>query len=453
MNVRLYLCALVVAVLAACGSKHGGSGVPDASVVCGLFGQPCAAGGDCCSGVCDPQGGCTVNPTTCSQAGTSCSANTDCCSTSCVSGVCQSACTADNGSCSSNGECCGGQCNGGKCVPLNTSCKTDGNPCTANGECCGAFCNAGGTCGNGSWCVINGNSCAHDAECCGGICTIASGGTIGTCGQPNPGATNCSSGIDGSPCGTCADCCSDLCEVYAPTGVKVCQPAEGCRVDGDICHATSDCCGAGGTGLPGAGNVICLGENGEVPASGDTIGICRNPTGCDPEGDVCHYKNYTCGNSSSRNDCCGGQGNSGVCQLDALGVPRCYGLGSSCVPTSGTCATALDCCNAAPCVPDQTGTLHCGGGCVNTTGQCTNTGDCCNGLTCVFTPGQTYGTCGGGGSGSGSGSNTCANAGQSCSDTNPCCPNVGNCEISGMPGVACPAGQTTGCVCQGNIIP
>jgi hypothetical protein len=374
--------------------------------------------------------------------------------------VCQSGCTADNGSCSANGQCCGGQCNGGKCVPLNPGCKTDGNPCASGTECCGAFCNSNGTCGNASWCVVNGNSCAHDAECCGGICTIPSGGTIGTCGQPSPGSTNCNAGIDGSPCGTCADCCSDLCEVYQPSGVKVCQPAEGCRVDGDTCHASTDCCGGPGTGLPGAGQVICLGDNGEVPNSQDKIGICRNPTGCDPEGDVCHYKNYACGNSSSRNDCCGAPGNSGVCKLDALGVPRCYGFGSGCVATSGNCATALDCCNQAACAPNGSGQLVCGGmggsGCINMTGQCTNTADCCNGLTCVFTPGQTYGTCGGM-MGSGSGSNPppmCSQAGQSCSSTQACCPTAGNCEINGMPGVACPAAPNdTNCICQGNIIP
>jgi hypothetical protein len=453
MKVRYLACALALVWFAACGDKKGnGNGVPDASIVCGLFGTPCAAGGDCCSGVCDPQGGCTVNPTTCSQAGTTCSANTDCCSVSCVTGVCQASCTADNGSCTSNGQCCGGACNNGTCTPLNTGCKTDGNPCAANGDCCGAFCNAGGTCGNGSWCVVNGNACAHDAECCGGICNIAGGGTIGTCGQPSPGATDCSAGIDGSPCSTCGDCCSALCEVYQPTGVKVCQPAEGCRVDGDTCHASSDCCGAAGTGLPGDGNVVCLGDNGTVPNATDSIGICRNPTGCNPEGDTCHYLNYACGNSSKRNDCCAAPGNSGVCQLDPLGVPRCYGLGSSCVATSGYCATATDCCNAAPCVPDGQGHLVCGGGCVNTTGMCTSTGDCCSGLTCVFTPGQTYGTCGGM-TGSGSGSNTCTGplSGQACTAGGAaCCPSGTPCNDNAT-GMACTSGSTA-CTCDGNVI-
>jgi hypothetical protein len=338
-------------------------------------------------------------------------------------------------------------CNGGTCTPLNANCKTDGNPCTANGECCGAFCNSGGTCGNGSWCVINGNSCAHDGECCGGICTIPAGGTIGTCGQPNPGATNCTAGIDGSPCNTCGDCCSALCEVYAPTGVKVCQPAEGCRVDGDTCHRTSDCCGAPGTNLPGAGEVHCIGDSGgEVPNANDTIGICRNPTGCDPEGDTCHYLNYTCGNSSKRNDCCACISSKGCCKLDPLGVPRCNAV-TTCVTTGNQCAFSSDCCNGEPCVPGPNGTLVCGASCVNMTGMCTSTSDCCNGLTCVFTPGQTYGTCGGMTTG-------CMGplSGQSCTGNVACCPSGTPCNDN-TTGTACTGAAGEMCTCNGNVIP
>jgi hypothetical protein len=455
MNTRSLVCALAITWLAACGSKHGTGGTPDASIVCGLFGANCAVGGDCCSGTCDPQGGCTVNPTTCSAAGTTCASNTDCCSVSCVSGVCQGSCTADNGSCTSNGQCCGGLCTNGTCAPLNTTCKSAGNPCGANGECCGGLCNSAGTCGNASWCIVDGNSCSHDAECCGGICTIAQGGTIGTCSQPQTGATDCSAGIDGALCNTCGDCCSALCEIYPPTGVKVCQPAEGCRVDGDTCHNTSDCCGAPNTGLPGAGNVICLGESGQaLPNGTDTIGVCRNPTGCNPEGDTCHYKTagYACGNSSKRNDCCACISGKDCCILDALGAPRCNAV-TTCVMVGSNCAFSSDCCNGEPCVPNGSGQLVCGAACVNTTGVCTSTADCCNGLTCVFTPGQTYGTCGGStGSGSGSGSSTCPQSGQPCSSTMPCCANLGlTCDEASAPGTPC-ANDGTACICNGNII-
>ena len=447
MNARTWiLTSLSVFALVACGGHHGttdansGDAALDAAFVCGVFGTPCASGAACCSNVCDSTGSCTVNPTTCTQAGASCSAGTDCCTNSCIGNVCSATqCTADNGACTQDGACCGGTCSNGTCTPLNPSCKTDGNPCAGNTECCSSLCNAAGVCGPSSYCVQDTDVCAHDAECCGGICTIATGGTLGLCTHPMPGSTNCSAGIDGTVCNGCGDCCSRLCQVYAPTGVKICQPAEGCRVDGDICRADTDCCGAAGTGLPGDGHVVCLKQN-----TGDPTGICRNPQSCNPEGDVCHYKNYvTCGNSSARNDCCGAVGNSGVCQLDALGVPRCYGLGTMCQQTGQACAFSGDCCNGLPCVPNAQGILQCGGSvCVNTGGACTNSADCCSGTSCVFTPGQTYGTCGGGGG-------TCAQYGQSCTMASDCCNGIPCGIIDPTTGgyTACSAGLM-GCTCS-----
>ena len=87
--------------------------------------------------------------------------------------------------------------------------------------------------------------------------------------------------------------------------------------------------------------------------AGFAVGICRNPTGCNPEGNVCHYKDYACANSSARNDCCGAPGNSGACQLDKLGVPRCHGVGA-CVNAGGACAFDDDCCTGGHCVPGPT---------------------------------------------------------------------------------------------------
>jgi hypothetical protein len=324
-------------------------------------------------------------------------------------------------------------------MALNPTCKTNGNPCGGAGECCSSFCNASGHCGPSSFCTQNGDACAHDTECCGGICTIPAGGTLGTCTHPTIGSTNCSAGIDGTVCTSCNGCCSRLCEVYAPTGVQICQPAQGCRVDGDLCRSSADCCGGQGTGLPGDGHVQCIKQN-----ATDPVGICRNPLSCNPEGDVCHYKNYmTCGNSSARNDCCGGVGNSGVCQLDALGVPRCYGLGTMCKMTGQYCSNTLDCCNGSPCVPDGMGHLVCGASmCVNTNGLCTQTADCCNGSTCVFMPGATTGHCGAAG--------TCQLQGQACSASMPCCSGAGVCTdtTTSMP---CGATQTTGCTCYSGI--
>ncbi len=308
-NPMTKLACVVISCLAIVACSHKNSGAPGddsgtgGTLPCGVFGASCTSNDTCCSGMCDPTGACSVNTTTCASAGQPCAANTDCCNVSCIANQCSATqCTSDGATCTQDGQCCSGSCAGGTCAALNTSCKTDGNTCSGDGDCCSKYCN-GGVCGPSSWCTQNGDACNQDDQCCGGVCTIGSGASLGTCSQPTVGQTNCSAGVDGTVCDGCESCCSRLCEVYAPTGVKVCQPAEGCRVDGDLCYSDSDCCGGSGTGLPGDGNVQCVKAN-----SNDQVGICRNPQSCNPEGDVCHYQNYqTCGNSSARNDCCGGR--------------------------------------------------------------------------------------------------------------------------------------------------
>ncbi|HEX2676088.1 MAG TPA: hypothetical protein VHM19_05595, partial [Polyangiales bacterium] len=369
-------------------------------------------------------------------------------------------CASDGDTCAKGSDCCGGVCTGNKCVALNTSCKTAGNDCASDNECCSQLCSSGHCQLGASYCTQTGDVCARDGDCCSAVCTKASGAALGICGQPPSGASNCSGDIDGTVCSACGSCCSRLCAPYAATGVYICQPASGCHVNGDLCRSDKDCCGASGTGLPGDGHVTC-----EKDASGDVVGICRNPMACNPQGDVCHYKNYACSISSSRNDCCGGVGNSGVCQLDKLGVPRCNGLGDACQAAGDVCASADDCCNDAPCVPDANGDLHCykpptgEPNCVPGGGGCTITGDCCVGSTCVTPIGSTMGTCSippptggsggsggtGGGAGSGgtgggagtggsgaggtggtggSGSGPCAQYGQSCKVTSDCCSGI-----------------------------
>jgi len=368
---------------------------------CLAFGQQCAMGADCCSELCDPNTGtCVASINKCTPSGGNCQTSTECCSLVCTAGRCSaSACIADNQACVDSASCCGGNCSAGRCQPLSTACHTAGNPCTANSQCCSSLCQAGVCKLGASFCIQTGDVCSDSGTCCSGDCQKGSG-TLGTCAAPPSGATNCSDGVDGTVCGDCNGCCSRLCAPYAPTGVRVCQPASGCRVNGDLCRRDSDCCGAAGTGLPGDGNVVCQID------SGKALGICRNPRSCSPQGDVCHFKNYTCGVSSSRNNCCDGVGNSGVCQLDPLGVPRCNGLGTTCRPGGETCASAMDCCNQMPCVPDGAGLLRCyappvstrdGGvpsSCVLAGGPCSITADCCVGSTCLQSVGSTLGICG-----------------------------------------------------------
>jgi hypothetical protein len=411
------------------------------SVFCVAFGQQCAKGADCCSGICDPSTlTCAASVNTCTAAGGACVASTECCSMSCSGGRCASnTCVADGQACLNSASCCGGNCSNGVCQALNPICRTAGNPCTTNAECCSQLCD-GGVCKLGSsFCIQTGDVCSDSTTCCSGDCTKdpnAGPGALGVCSPPPSGATYCSDGVDGTVCGDCNNCCSRLCAPYGPTGVKVCQPASGCRVNGDLCRQTSDCCGAPGTGLPGDGNVVCQIE------SGKALGICRNPNSCNPQGNVCHYKDYTCSVSSARNNCCAGVGNSGVCKLDSLGVPRCDGLGGVCVPGGGICSSSMDCCDQMPCIPAPDGQLRCylppggtidGGtpppACIAIGGSCTINGDCCKGLTCIQPLGSTKGTCGypttnpDGGSPDSPGP-VCAEYGQLCTSNGDCCSNV-----------------------------
>ncbi len=409
----------------------------------------CGSDVECCSDRCDPRTDVCVAgaPVNCEAAGSPCSTSLDCCSLSCAAGQCAAqVCTSDRLACTSDSDCCSGECAGGACKALSPTCMTSGNACTESSECCSKLCSLGHCSIASSFCIQNGDACTQGPDCCGGVCTIAAGRTIGTCSAPPAGATFCNGGLDGTVCGGCGDCCSRLCAPYGASGVKVCQPAQGCHIDGDLCTKDTDCCGAAGSGLPGDGNVRC-----EIQA-GFEVGICRNPTGCNPEGNVCHYKDYACANSSARNDCCGAPGNSGACQLDKLGVPRCHGVGA-CVNAGGACAFDDDCCTGGHCVPGADGKLACQSGCSSSASACTVNADCCAGLPCIVAQGSTSGVCG-----------TpspppvrldaepppavCALYGQTCARDGDCCGGVSCLELSGQ---ACAGGA--GCSCVYAAIP
>lgn len=426
---------------------------------CGVFGQSCTNNSTCCSGVCDSAKSTCTQPKSCSPTGSSCTVGTDCCGLACIGGLCGAACVSDGQACTSNGACCSGTCTSNVCASLNPGgCKTGGNSCGVNSDCCSGLCSAGKTCSTASsFCSQTNDVCAKSTDCCSQNCVIASGKTLGTC-QAN--ATSGSGGctVAGTLCSGCGSCCSALCLSYAGGPTSVCQVASGCHVTGDLCTKTSDCCGAPGTGLPGAGQVYC-----NIPA-GAKVGTCHKPTGCNPEGAVCHYTGpiLACGNS--RNDCCGAPGSagSGVCKLDTEGIPRCYGL-TSCVMAGGFCADSADCCNSAACVPDASGALKCGASsCSPTGGACTVAGDCCvAGNTCVVAAGSVQGVCtaptppppvDGGATDGGTPSDMglCALYGQGCSvGGTPCCNGV-PCSQAGGLGTSCRAGDT-GCSCYSPI--
>jgi len=366
------------------------------AISCAAIGQACVNGATCCSGLCD-NGACAPPGNVCAARGASCVLATDCCSLRCANGACGAQCTPNGQACATAGDCCSGSCVAGACAAVVAGCATLGNACGANGDCCSQNCQGGLCAPQGGNCNAIGDVCFSGSGCCSGVCVIPNGATAGTCAS---GGGTCTA--DGEPCSGCSGCCSRVCAPTA-TGGHICVPASGCRLIGDLCRKDSDCCGGGATGLPGANEVVCT----IIAGSNPPVGTCSNPTGCDPDGDVCGLAsgNNTCGNS--RHDCCDCiPPKINCCKLDRAGVPRCYGGSTTscpsgydgtpgcCIAAGQICAFSSECCGGAPCVPDGSGQLRCGTSC-GTVGQtCVADSDCCAGLPCTVPRGQLAGTCG-----------------------------------------------------------
>ncbi|MGH7295838.1 MAG: hypothetical protein ACRELB_12925 [Polyangiaceae bacterium] len=402
-------------VAASCGSSgaKGGGGDAGSDATTGDSGaHPDGPGGDgptgdapIVEGGLPGDGGVFHGDGGCFTLGSACGANGDCCSNDCSDHVCSyPPCTSDNQACSSNGQCCGQDCgDGGTCVPLNPTCGTLGNACggtTIDGgpepPCCSGHC-VGGACQPPSFCGQVGEACATGADCCSGTCNVSAGQQLGLCGAPPTGpasacqpdgvlcaGTTADGGIivgDGGIPACGGDCCSRACAPWGPTGVLVCQPASGCRIEGDICTSSAECCGGAGSGTPGDGLVTC------VISAGATVGICRSPTGgsdagnaCIPNGDVCKLASSSC--NKDCNCCAGNCETQDTCKQDNEGIPRC--ALPQCSDAGATCASSADCCNGNPCVPAAGGTLSCYPyQCVPSCGTCTNSADCCPGFDCL----------------------------------------------------------------------
>ena len=214
----------------------------------------------------------------------------------------------------------------------------------------------------------------------------------------------------------------------------ICQPASGCHVVGDLCQQDKDCCGSVGTPNGPTKPVTCE-KTGNFP-----YGVCRNPIGCKPDGDVCKLKTMSCNASC---DCCSGNcQNQDTCHQDILGVPRCSG---PCQDAGGACASSANCCGK-PCVPNPQYMPDSGlppftcdpNSCVSCGKACTITADCCPGMGCIIQNGSTSGTCGpcqDGGTPPDGG--PCAQYGQLCNTDGDCCNGVpcynGRCEYPPPP--------------------
>jgi hypothetical protein len=441
---------------------------------CVPTGTTCASSAECCTANCSvPDGGgakvCGSPVGSCTPTGNACPADpTQCCQGACLGGLCGK-CVDNNGACGSSADCCGGgSCvpdgkGGGICQAINCTpapctpgCKTAGNSCAANAECCGGFCNGGVCSGAAGPCTQTGDVCFNDAQCCGGPCIKAVGATLGTCkavtvsttgGPCKPAGTLC------DPNGTCtgADCCSRSCAPFPFSGLGVCQSESGCRMIGDLCRHTGDCCGV--KDEPGSIKANGGGQSTDVQciktAPTDTYGKCDYvQTVCSPAGALCKPGKETDGGAmscSTKIDCCAGNANQNpTCQIDSNGIPRCTIAGDlDCTagkPPPGTaCASTADCCGD-PCIPNPAGgspAFICGDACQPSGTVCTSNADCCPGLPCVIPPGATTGVCNGtvlpdGGvsdaappdAGNLPDGGSCTLYGQTCAQSSECCSNV-----------------------------
>jgi hypothetical protein len=320
----------------------------------------------CCSGMCI-NGMCEV-PLFCKGPGETCMTGNDCCTLACTNGTCGAKqCAGDGQHCAAASDCCSTICGaGGMCQavppgPAGTTCKTLGESCAAGSDCCSTNCQ-GKVCVRAYSCQANGDICHQNSECCGNDCS-ATGGAAGRCLMVSGGgAGGCIQ--DGNPCpngGT--NCCSRIC-VDLGSGVPVCQLAGGCRLTGDWCANTNECCGGG------------MNPNGTVSCNGAPVGRCDNGQACNGVGNICGAPVLPDGGSiNASQDCCDGKKT--VCKVDSAGIPRCFGgcpngmcpMGcptgydgtkpGCCIAQGQACQFRDQCCDLVPCVPGAGGGLVC----------------------------------------------------------------------------------------------
>jgi hypothetical protein len=177
---------------------------------------------------------------------------------------------------------------------------------------------------------------------------------------------------DGNPCAQDSNCCTRLC-LDLGSGVKVCQPASGCRMTGDYCDKTQACCGGSPDALHPADNpygVFCdtTGRDTNPPRNDSSTKDdfrCTNGTSCNPPGNICGGS----GAVNASQNCCDGK--KAVCKPDSNGVYRCFGgcPGDNC----GACPTGYDANDPACCIQPGTGAAN----------VCQFRDQCCNGAPCV----------------------------------------------------------------------
>jgi hypothetical protein len=300
----------------------------------------CAAGQNCCDGVCT-DGGCACGAATCAVETPICCGGSDCVdlrddSASC--GACGRTCKAPlacgDGQCKCNGNsicgasdtCCSTGCKALATDPLN--CGACEHACGPGEACVGSSCRCGDgeACAPGQLCCADANgqrrcydgqndkdhcgtcdtSCATTERCVGGSCTCPGVGmscSAGTTCCPFQGCFDLTADHDN--CGQCGRACAfdETCTAGS------CVPGAGCTpscTNGTSCGNGACFCGALQTRCESPGQRCCPPQAGCVNTNDDLqhCGGCDN--GCAAQG-----KDLCCSGvcrSSSSNGSCGGCG-------------------------------------------------------------------------------------------------------------------------------------------------
>jgi hypothetical protein len=387
MKTHFFTSVAALAVTSILAGSACTCGTPNNGGRCAALGESCADGKLCCQGVCNFNKTCDNTFVACTAPGQACTNNNDCCTYRCDNGVCSSEKCVDNeGACSANSNCCTGNCSAGTCAPIpgaSSLCSVRGQKCSLGSECCSTNCDDG-YCAPQSTCKATEDVCYDDLDCCSKLCS-RNDGSAGYCILPPGGCVQ-----DGMPCEGASNCCTRIC-ADPGSGVTVCLSATGCVMTGAACLDEQACCG-GGTNPNGS--VMC-----ERQSSADAFGRCDNGQACNPVGNICGapfpLPDGGTFKVNASQDCCDGKKE--VCKRDSSGIPRCFGGFTSACPTGYTgvapcciahgdvCQFKDQCCDGAPCVPDETGTLRC------SQGSCTPLGATCTFGQAVCCSGQCIG--------------------------------------------------------------
>ena len=130
------------------------------------------------------------------------------------------------------------------------------------------------------------------------------------------------------------------------TGVKVCQRANGCHIDGDLCRKDSDCCGGKGSMAPGDGNVNLR----DLP-QGLPWDFVETRPAVTPRATSAITRTTPARSPARATTAAEPRGTRTPASSTPSVSPRCHAL-DKCVEAGGVCAFTGDCCNASPCVPD-----------------------------------------------------------------------------------------------------